>query len=135
MLKILLGALLALQVASPTKPTLGYNASSRVFTSTFVAGAEWACVEYASQTETIVQGDKTVPYAFHLCGPLSPATEQIQVSWEGANCYANSPSDYCPNDERWDIKVSLQYPNPPNKDGVTTFTTIESDPVTVIYAK
>jgi len=134
MLKSLIVAtLLALTAvaATPSAPKLSYDEATKQFTATFDKGAEWACLAYASTTETIEQEGKTVPYVFHFCGPLNPTGNRIVTGWNGANCYASSPDEEaCYSGTDWNIQLTVQYPVE-NPGQATTMIDADSNIVTV----
>ena len=132
MLKTLIAAiLLTLTTATPPAPLITYSEQAKTFTVRFEAGASWACVAYESKSETIEQEGKTVPYAFHFCGPVSKEVSVLKVSWEGANCYVWDTTDDCPSGGLWDVYAEVQYENPVDANGATTFSDAKSNILTV----
>lgn len=80
-----------------TIDTLDVKTPYPVFRVTFPPVYSWACVRATSTTETIVQEDKTIPYAPASCGPLAP----------GQKVFVDDFMKFVEPSGEWDVHAEL----------------------------
>lgn len=111
------------QAAALAAAVLTYSPETAKFTVTFQPGAIWACTTFKSQTQTIEQGGKKVPYTPTKCYALPSELTSLKETWKNINCtyteIGGGQTD-CPSGDTYEVKVTIQYPNPPDANGVIT---------------
>ena len=131
---IVVGLLMALAAATPSKPIMSHDPNAkRPFGLTFDKGAEWICWAFASHNQTLIQGGETVQYIPRKCYEIPPTLTSMRENWEDIICTDVTPTGLvpCKSVDTWDVTATAQYPNPPDENGVVTFISVDSNTITV----
>lgn len=125
------------QAVALAAAVLTYTPETQSFKATFAPGAIWACVSYTSQTQTIEQGGKQIPYAPSKCGLIAPEATSLVETWANVNCTyteIGNGQKLCPSGDVYKVKVTIQYPKyPANSDGSVNITSVETNTVTASH--